>query len=92
MGKRAAQLSQPVRLADQIGMQRDAHDLGLAIADLPPPFLEIIDQELGESLRAVLARDDGGDVVGFLWIGHTISGPARVRSQIGASSAHQLSV
>ena len=69
--QRAPQHAQPVRLADDVGVQRDAHHLRQAIgADLAQPFLEIIHDHPRKGLGRFAAGGDGGDVVDLLRIGH----------------------
>src|SRR6218665_3268503 len=61
----AAQMAQAIRLADQIGMQGDAHYQRL-LAGLFEHLVDVVDDELGKVLAVHLARHDHRDVVDFL--------------------------
>ena len=69
MAQGAPQRPQPVRLTDDIGMQRDAHDQGLGFG-LFQHLLEGLDDHVGEVDAGHLARHYGGNIVEFLRIGY----------------------
>ena len=60
-------MAQPVRLSYKIGMQCNAHDQRLR-PGLLQHFVKIVDDHVRKLRRAVLARHDGGNVVGLLWV------------------------
>ena len=66
--ERAAQVAQPVGLADEVGMQRDAHDERL-LGALAQHFVEVVHDHVGEVAAVHLARNDHRDVVQLLRIG-----------------------
>jgi len=59
MAQRALEMPQSMRLADQIGVQRDAHHQRPALAQLQH-FVELVDDEIGEGVGIHLARGDRG--------------------------------
>lgn len=65
-----AQMPHAMWLTHQIGVERNAHHLRLAIRDLSYPFLEIINNHTREIAGAIFPRDDRGNVIHLLRIGN----------------------
>jgi hypothetical protein len=70
------QMTKPERLADDVGMQRDAHHERLPFR-LREHLVEVVDDHVCELSSRVLAGDDRGDVVQFLRIRHREDRPTR---------------
>ncbi|MNS92384.1 hypothetical protein D3C72_1265190 [compost metagenome] len=73
MRQRPAQVPQPVRLAHQVGMQRNAHYQRLRvlrIVGLRQHLVELVDDHVGKGGAVKVARDDHRDVVQLLRIGN----------------------
>ena len=64
----AAQVAQPVGLAHEVGMQRDAHHQRLA-RRLLEHLVELVDDHVGELARVVLTLHDLADVVRCVMLG-----------------------
>ena len=61
-------MTQAIRLADDVRMERDAHDERLALR-LREHLVEVVDDHVGEVAGVHLPRDDHRDVVQLLRIG-----------------------
>ena len=80
VGQRAAEVPQPVRVADEIGVERDAHHQR-RVGRLLEHLVEGVDDHVGELRRADLARDDRRDVVELLRVGHREDAAAVAHAQ-----------
>ena len=67
--QRATQVVQPIGLPDDVGVQRNAHDQGLALG-LLKHFVKVVDDHVCKVFGIHLTRHDHWDVVDFLGVGH----------------------
>ena len=86
----ARKVFEPVRPADDVGMQRDAHDQRTLFAFLLH-HVEGVDDHVGEFGAFALACDDLRNVIELLRIRYDKMRPRRVFIQTGWSSWHQSS-